>query len=619
MGGLSRLMHSGALRVILAVLAGVVALGAAPQPVPAPTPTPAVGPIPAARQARNVAIITIDRPIDGVLAASVARRMELAQRAGADAIVFDLDTPGGEIDAVLRISAMIKRSPIPNTVAWINSQAYSGGAIIALACREIVVAEYAAMGDAAPVAGLPGLGLVPGGLDETERQKLLVPLLADVVDSARRRGYDEKLVQGMLTRGVELWLVENRATGQRLFIDRAEFETLFDQPPPAGSPTLPSAPGGPPATAQGPDAQPAQTVPAAPPAGAPGGAPPSGTDFIPASPGFSPALVKETSGAIGVESQRPVLTRADRGQWALVEYVADGRGLVTMSDRELTRYGFAAGTVRDDEELRAFFGASAVRRLDESWSERLVSAMTGFIVRAVLLVIFLLALFLVLTHPGAILPETVAAVALIALLAPPMLIGMAAWWEVAAIILGIVLLAAEIFIFPGFGIPGVLGLLCLFGGLVGTFAPQGADGLFPDTPAGREDLFAGVVTVALSTLVAAGGMYAIARNIGSLPVVGRLILKDPVRADESGDDDMLAAMQPEDALRPGMRGRAVTPLRPAGKADIEGRIADVVSDLGFVGAGTPVRVTSVTTFRVVVEPIPADPPDAAGPADGARA
>jgi membrane-bound ClpP family serine protease len=159
--------------------------------------TPAAGQpvsIPAARQAKNIAIITIEGPIDGDSAISVKRRINESVRGGANAIVFDINSPGGEVGAVLEICTAIKRCPISNTVAWVNPDAYSGGAIIALSCREIVIAGAATMGDAAPIA--ISMGLFLNSLDATERAKVLAPLLQEIVNSARMRGYDEKLVQG---------------------------------------------------------------------------------------------------------------------------------------------------------------------------------------------------------------------------------------------------------------------------------------------------------------------------------------------------------------------------------------------------------------------------------------
>lgn len=153
----------------LLLLAGaVIAQDAAPA-----TPPSAV---PAARQASNVAILTIEGPINAMTSRSIERRLRSAEDAGADAIVIEIDTPGGEVGAVLEICNAIKSSTIPNTVAWVRPDAYSGGAIIAIACREIVASDPASMGDALPIT------IGPGGLQalpEAERQKILSPLISD--------------------------------------------------------------------------------------------------------------------------------------------------------------------------------------------------------------------------------------------------------------------------------------------------------------------------------------------------------------------------------------------------------------------------------------------------------
>ncbi len=166
--------------------------------------------VPASRKAKDIAVITIREEITSVTADSVRRRITLAEKAGADAIVFDIDTPGGDLYAALAICKLIKNCPIKNTVAWINTRAYSAGAIIALACKEIVNTSSSDFGDALPIAVDP-LGQLKT-LGKAERQKITAPMIAEVVDSARRNGYDEYLVQGLVSLGVELWLVENIQT-----------------------------------------------------------------------------------------------------------------------------------------------------------------------------------------------------------------------------------------------------------------------------------------------------------------------------------------------------------------------------------------------------------------------
>jgi membrane-bound ClpP family serine protease len=245
MGTIVRMAAALAALVLLAVPAapGVARAGVLTwQPSGAGAPAGSAA-IPAARKAKNIVVITIDREIDAVMARSIGRRIQEAEDAGADGLVFELNTPGGELGAVREISAMIKRSKIPNTVAWVNPMAYSGGAVIALACREIVVSDEAAMGDAAIIA--VSFGAMHERLGETERQKFLGPLLLEVVSSARLRGHDERLVQAFISRGVDLILIRNAQTGEQLFISKAEYREIFGEDPPEQTPTIPAASGGP--------------------------------------------------------------------------------------------------------------------------------------------------------------------------------------------------------------------------------------------------------------------------------------------------------------------------------------------------------------------------------------
>ncbi|MEM1331271.1 MAG: NfeD family protein [Planctomycetota bacterium] len=578
---------------------------AAPAPVGSfPTSSIPIGSIPAARAAENVAIITIRGGIDMYTELSVKRRLDAAEQSGADAVVFEIDSPGGEVGAVLEICNRIKSSSIRNTVAWINDEAYSGGAIIALACREIVTSDPASMGDALPIQiGPAGLAALP----EAERQKITAPLVAEVVDSARRNGYDEYLVQGMVALGVELWLVEEIATGRRMTVTEAEYRILFDGDPPRTGALLPNAPAGAsPATPADEsvdesgeaDGSEPVTLPAAPIAS-------EGSEYRPASPALD-AMAQEVNDTLEEASTRPVITPSLRGDYRLISYATDGVGPVVMKHADMTRFGFSSGTIENDEQLTAFFGATNVKRLDRTWSESLVRFMTSLPVRGILIVVFLLALFMEMTNPGVMLPGGVAALALIALLAPSFMVGLAGWWEIAAIVIGIALIAAEIFVLPGFGVFGILGLLGLFGGLVGTFVRDDPSRLFPTSGGAQRDLIYGLTTTILALITSGVGMYFISKNFGSLPLVNKLILRDQMGDESIG---MLAAAGPASSgpASVGETGTAVTPLRPSGRMRVgdavTGRDVDVVAVDGWIEAGAPVRVIEVSGFRVAVEPV----------------
>ncbi|MDX9912425.1 MAG: hypothetical protein RBS39_11395 [Phycisphaerales bacterium] len=550
----------------------------------APAPGTVAVSVPAARQADNVAVITIHGPINSWTAWSFRRRLDAAIAGGANAVVVDLDTPGGELGAVLEISQAIKNAPLKNIVAWIHPTAYSGGAIVALACREIVVSPNASMGDALIIQVVMG-GVMPiDKLPENERQKQLSVLMADVVDSARLNGYDEYFVQGFVALGVELWLVENAETGERICIDEREYRMLFDGDPPRGISDIPSAPQAGERPSLG-----SESENGARPSGSLGGPVDADMAFRPASPELR-AIADQVDMGLGHASKRPTIDASQRGKWRVLSYASTGNGPLVLKGDQFERYRFSSATIASDAELQAFFGAKNVTRLDVSWSERLVNAMTVWWVRGILAAIFLLAMFLEMTTPGIGLAGAIAAVALVALLAPPLLVGLASWWEIAAIAAGILLLAVEIFVIPGFGVAGILGLLLLFGGLIGTFA--GGSDIFPDAARTQRDLLYGVVSIGLAVATAGVGTYFIGKHLGSVPVLGALVLKDARAEDDPSRDDLLRAMRTEGrtSVAKGSTGVVTTPLKPLGDAMFGERRAEVQSVEGFLDVGTPIVV-----------------------------
>lgn len=563
--------------LLLGVLVPGLGAGLQGETPASPPQVPPAGPL----TSKNIAVITIQGPIDAITLSSVQRRLKEAELAGADAVVFDIDTPGGELGAALGICTAIKKTQIKRTIAWVNPNAYSAGAIISLACQEILVSDAAAFGDAAPLAFNPASGIK--SLSADERSKIVAPIVAELVDSARRSGWDEKLVQGFVSRGAELWLVKHKTTGQQLFVDRYEYQMIFGEEPAQGRPAVASSP----------DAEPAPKVPQ-------GAATPGSTDLRPAVP-LNPADVSQANLQLSlkpVPSTRPVITPADAGQWTLLEYVSDGKSIITLRQDQMLRYKMASGKVNTDEELKAYCAGVQIGRQHETWYELAARFMSGMIVRSVLVVLIILGIFIELIHPGLIAPGAVAGLAMIGLLLPALLTGLAGWWEVLAIGVGIVLLLVEVFILPGFGVAGALGLLLLFGGLVMTFIPSASGLPFADPGARWRGLQYGLVSVTIGIATTGVVLYYISKHAKSLPIFGRLILQE-----RGADDQPILATAGTGPLPAsiGDTGTALTPLRPSGKMDLDGRVLDVVSDAGVIDAGTRIRVLAVDAFRIVVE------------------
>ena len=555
-------------------------------PMAAATAVAAEGPtqgiataVPAYRQADIVALLTVSGPIDRITLRSLERRVALARAEGAEAVVLEINTPGGALDATLDICHLIKTDAPGNTVAWIRPQAYSAGTIIALACREIVTAPGAVFGDAAPISPFRPIPL-------TERAKLESPILHEVIDSARRNHYDENLVQAFISVGVELWLIEDVSTGERIFVDRNEYKVAFGdegEPPDQFTRVAP-----PDHVQRGPRVKPwfQGLIPVDP--------QPPGTAPDPAELRMLIELEQD------LPPSRRRLEEADRGRFTLIKQAIANDRLLVVGPAEALDYGLASRLIADEEQLKAYFGAQTLRRYDRTWSEFLVRFLTHPAVRVVLLVIFVICLLIELAAPGMGAFGLTAAVALLIVIGAPWLTGMAQWWEIALIIAGLGLFALELFVVPGFGLAGVAGAGCVLVGLVGTFITADIR-----SPAGQRELLQGLGVTCTAVFAAGVVCWLLFRQIDTIPVLGQFILKSQLA---SSDDEPAAQSGLLDALRgsqrplePGDKGMVQTDLRPAGRANFGGRPVEVTSVTGYIDKGAPVRVVSVGRFVIEVE------------------
>ena len=99
----------------------------------------------------RVYVINIRNEIGNGLRVYINNGIKRASDAEADAIIFDVHTPGGAVGAARDIIDAIQRTEIP-TIAYVNTEAISAGAMISLSCDQIVMRGGGAIGDSAPVS-----------------------------------------------------------------------------------------------------------------------------------------------------------------------------------------------------------------------------------------------------------------------------------------------------------------------------------------------------------------------------------------------------------------------------------------------------------------------------------
>ena len=102
-----------------------------------------------------VHVIAIEGMIDLGLAPFLARTIREAEQGGAAAVLLDINTFGGRVDAAVAMRDTLLNSKV-RTIAFVNQRAISAGALIALACDTLIMVRGGTIGAAAPVVGGAG-------------------------------------------------------------------------------------------------------------------------------------------------------------------------------------------------------------------------------------------------------------------------------------------------------------------------------------------------------------------------------------------------------------------------------------------------------------------------------
>src|ERR1700751_1755028 len=145
----------------------------------------------------DIVVVPLRGEISPSLLMFLRRAEKLAETNGASAIIFEMNTYGGRLDAAEEITSVLNHATIP-TYTFINSNAGSAGSLIALATRHIYMAPVSAIGAAAPV--------LPTGEDLplTEREKTISYWSALIRSSARKNGHNPDLGEAFINKDKEV-------------------------------------------------------------------------------------------------------------------------------------------------------------------------------------------------------------------------------------------------------------------------------------------------------------------------------------------------------------------------------------------------------------------------------
>jgi membrane-bound serine protease (ClpP class) len=164
-------------------------------------------------------------------------------------------------------------------------------------------------------------------------------------------------------------------------------------------------------------------------------------------------------------------------------------------------------------------------------------------------------------------------------------IGDSNWVPAFIFIVGVVLLALEVFVIPGFTVTGVAGILAVFASLLLAF--------------GWENIELAVNTVGIAIIVAA--IAVVLLTIYVLPE-SKFMKKMILTTSNSNEDGFSSHEQEKEDLLE-KEGVVHTTLRPTGVVIIDNRRLDVVTEGDFIEKGERVKIIRIDGLRVIVEKV----------------
>jgi membrane-bound serine protease (ClpP class) len=394
----------------------------------------------------------------------------MASDEGIDAILVDINTLGGRLDAMIEIRDAIVDSPVL-TIGYVNPRAISAGALIAIACDSLYMAPGGSIGAATPVSGESG----------------------------------EKASEKVVSYG------------------RTEFRSTAES---KGRPA-----------------------------------------------GLAEAMVDESVEIEGV--------------------IEEGK-LLTLTATRAVELDFAEAVLETRAAVLARSGLerAEIRTLTPNWAENFIRFLNNPVIAGILMAVIFFGIIAEVQTAGWGVPGTAALLSLGLFLGGRFVVGLVGFEELLLLLLGVTLMLVEVLAIPGFGVVGILGIVCLLASL--TMALLGHAPTLSDVVAALYIMASSMVGAVVASLV-------LFRFVGRTPMWSRVKLATAQPTDEGWVASEI------DTSLVGLEGVAATDLRPAGAVTIAGKRYDVVSEAEFIERGARVRVLAHEGYRIVVQEV-APPP-----------
>lgn len=302
------------------------------------------------------------------------------------------------------------------------------------------------------------------------------------------------------------------------------------------------------------------------------------------------SIMRSTAEASGRD---PRIAEAMVDEKIEIEGITKAGEVITFSTSEAMKNGFCEGEFSSTTELLTYLKLdnATVHRYEVSNTEAIISFFINPFISGILILIIIGGIYFELQTPGVGFPIMASIVALVLYLVPYYLNGLAENWEILAFIIGLVLIAIEVFVIPGFGIFGILGLILTLGSLV--FMMLNNE-MFDFEFVPKENITRALLTTLTGLFGSIILMFIGGVRLTNSNFFKRVALQGVQSKTEGYSSRFIAAGMA------GKTGEVFSVLRPSGKVEIEGELYDAHTRGEYLEQGEKIVVVdeSGTSLKV---------------------
>lgn len=306
------------------------------------------------------------------------------------------------------------------------------------------------------------------------------------------------------------------------------------------------------------------------------------------------SMMRATAEATG---RNPDIAQAMVDPSITVPGISDSGKVLTFTTSEAIQHGFCEGEANNIKEALQRAGVQNFVIVEQKLTpaDKIIGFLINPIFSGILIMIIIGGIYFELQSPGIGFPSIAAIIAALLYFAPLYIEGMANNWEIIIFIVGIVLIAVEIFAIPGFGVAGILGIICLITGLTLSLVDNVG---FDFTYVPIDNIIKSFFIVIIAIFLAIIGSYFLTKKMFTTTTFGHLALDD-VQKKEDG----FTSSNPEYESMIGKTGIAKTILRPAGKVEIDQDVYDATALEGYIEKDDPIKVIKYSTSQLFVRKV----------------